>query len=104
MTNEIMAITGGLVLAAFIIFPFGAKTTSGTRFAPHEPFTWASWQEEARTNLWVMNPVVICRDVWRGYEDFTGGFLRLLGFIAVTAALVTAATLIGWGVLSWPLP
>lgn len=103
MTNEIMAITGGLVLAAFVIFPFGVTTTAGTRFAPREPFTWVNWYAEARTSLWVINPVVTCRDVWRGYEDFIGGFLRLLGFAAVAAALLTAVALVGWGLFGWLL-
>ena len=103
MTNEIMAITGGLFLAAFVIFPMGASTTSGTRFAPREPFSWSNWREEARVNLWTINPVVICKDVWQGYEDFTGAFLRLLGFAAIAAALITAGALVGWGVLSWLL-
>lgn len=100
MTNEIMAITGGLVLAAFVIFPFGVTTTSGTRFAPREPFSWANWREEARVSLWTINPVVICKDVWQGYEDFTGAFLRMLGLVIVLAVLCTAAALVGWGVLS----
>lgn len=100
MTNEIMAITGGLVLAAFVIFPFGVTTKSGTRFASREPFSWSSWYEEARTSLWVMNPVVIWKDVRQGYEDFTGAFLRMLGLVIVLAVLCTAAALVGWGVLS----
>ena len=103
MTNEIMAITGGLVLAAFVIFPFGVTTTSGTRFAPREPFSWSNWYEEARTSLWVMNPVVIWKDVWQGYEDITGGVIRMIGFAAAASALITAAALVVWGVLSWLL-
>lgn len=100
MTNEIMAITGGLVLAAFVIFPFGVTTTSGTRFAPRDPFSWSNWRKEARTTLWVINPVTICRDVWEGYEDIFGAVIRLFGFVVAVAALLTAVALVGWGVLS----
>ncbi len=103
MTNEIMAITGGLVLAAFVIFPFGVTTTSGTRFAPREPMTWASWYAEAQTTLWVIHPVTICRDVWEGYEDIFGAVIRLFGFVVVVATLITAAVLVGWGIMSWVL-
>lgn len=104
MTSQLMAIAGGLILAGFIIFPFGANTTSGTRFAPREPFTWSNWCEEARINLWALNPVVIWRDVWWGYEDISGGLLRSLGFAVVAAALITALALVLWGASSWLLP
>ena len=103
MINSIMAITGGLVLAAFVIFPFGVTTTSGTRFAPREPFSWSNWWEEARISLWTLNPVVICQDVWQGYEDGLGAFLRLIAFVVIGSSLLTAVALVGWGSLSWLL-
>ncbi len=101
--NELFAIIGGLCLAAFVIFPFGTTTTSGTRFAPSVPFSWSNWLEEAQFSLWAINPVTIWREVWDGYEDVVGAMLRTLGFVAVAAALITAAALIGWGMFSWAL-
>jgi hypothetical protein len=104
MTTALFAIIGGLSLAAFIIFPMGVTTTSGTRFAPRDPFRWSSWRKEACTSLWALNPVTICRDVWEGYEDVAGGVLRLFAFCVVAAALLTAVALVGWGLLGWLLP
>lgn len=101
--TELMAITGGLMLAAFVIFPMGTSTTSGTRFAPRDPFTWSKWREEAGIALWTLSPYVICRDVWQGYEDISGGFVRLLAFAVVLSALLTAVALVGWGAFSWLL-
>lgn len=99
----LFAILAGLCLAGFIIFPFGTTTTSGTRFATREPFTWSKWREEAQLSLWALNPVTVWQDLTIGYEDVAGALLRLMGFVAVAAALITATVLIGWGVLLWVL-
>lgn len=104
MMTSICAILGGLVLAAFIIFPMGTTTTAGTRFAPAVPFTWVSWWKEARFCLWTLNPVTIWTEVWEGYEDVGAGLVRLFAFIVVAIALLTAAALILWGAFAWLLP
>lgn len=103
MTTEIFAVLGGLALAAFIIFPMGTTTTSGTRFAPREPFSWSKWREEARFNLWALNPRTIVTEVWEGYEDVGGGAVRLFGAVVVASALLTATVLVGWGLFGWLL-
>lgn len=103
MTN-LIAIAGGLMLAAFVIFPMGTTTTSGTRFATRDPFSWSIWAKEVRTTLWTLSPLVIWKDVWQGYEDFGGGIVRMLGFAVVFATLITAAALVVWGAFSWLMP
>lgn len=103
MTTELAAIVGGICLAAFVIFPMGTSTTSGTRFATRDPFSWSNWWEETRTCLWTLNPKVIWTEVWEGYEDVTGGLVRTLGFACVASALITATALVGWGLLGWLL-
>lgn len=103
MTAPLFAIVAGLCLAGFIIFPFGASTTSGTRFATREPFSWSKWREEASVSLWALNPVTIFRDVRNGYDGVGDAAVRLFGFIAVVSALLTAATLVGWGLFGWLL-
>lgn len=103
MTTHFLAIAGGLCLAVFIIFPMGTSTTSGTRFAPRDPFSWSKWRDEASSSLWTLNPKVIWTEVWEGYEDIGGGLVRTLGFVVVAAALITATALVGWGLLGWLL-
>lgn len=103
MGTSIFAIVAGLIIAAFIIFPMGTKTTSGTRYAPQEPFSWAEWRKEARLALWGINPVTAWVEVRDGYEVVGGALVRTFAFIVVLSALGSAAALIGWGLFAWAL-
>lgn len=96
MTDALTAIFCGLGLAAFVIVPCGAAETSGGR--RKEPLTWAVWRREAATTLWAINPVIVWRDLLAGYDDVADSVVRLLAGLVVSAALLTSAGMVGWGI------
>ena len=94
MSDALIAIGSGLVLAAFIIVPMAAETSGGRR---KEKLTWAVWRRDAAVTLWAMNPLTIIDDRLRGYDDVADTVVRLMAWLVAAAAMLTSIALIGWG-------
>ena len=94
MSEALIAICSGLVLAVFIIGPAAAETSGGRR---KEKLTWAVWCRDAAITLWAINPVIVLRDVAMGYEDIPGAVVRLMAGVTASIALLTSGVMIGWG-------
>ena len=95
MSDALIAIGSGLVLAAFIIGPMAAETSGGRR---KERLTWEVWRRDAAVTLWAMNPLTIIDDLLRGYDDVADTVVRLMAWLVAAAAMLTSIALIGWGV------
>lgn len=94
MSDALVAIIGGAAFALFIIGPLAADTSGNGR---KDSLTWRGWCKEAAITLWAINPVIVLRDVAMGYEDIPGAVVRLMAGVAASAALLTSAVMIGWG-------
>lgn len=94
MTDALISICSGLVLAVFIIGPMAAETSGGRR---KEKLTWAVWRRDVAVTLWAMNPATIIDDLVRGYDDVADTAVRLMALCYLVAAMLTSITLIGWG-------
>ena len=101
MSDSLMAISGGVMLIAFVVVPLGCTRTPGEE---RKPLTWSNWLAEAAFSLWIFSPLNAAWEVWIGHSKVSDALVISFAWLAVLSGVVTGLGMIGFGFYLMWLP